>query len=56
MAKAILGDTLLAESYNYQVVEGSIYFPPESMKWQYLIPGDRQYTCPWKGKIDLSQY
>ena len=50
MAKASWGNKLLAESENYQVVEGNIYFPPESVKKQYLTPGDRQYTCPWKGK------
>jgi len=50
MAKASWGNTVLAESDNYQVVEGNIYFPPESVRWQNLTPGDRQYTCPWKGK------
>ena len=50
MAKATWNDTVLAESDKYEVVEGNIYFPPDSVKWDYLRPGDRQYTCPWKGK------
>ena len=50
MAKAIWNDEVLAESDTYEVVEGNIYFPPKSVKWDYFRPGDRQYTCPWKGK------
>lgn len=50
MAKAIWNDAVLAESDRYELVEGNIYFPPESVKWDYLKPGDRQYTCPWKGE------
>ena len=50
MAKAIWDGTILAESDTYEMVEGNVYFPPESVKWDYLKPGDRQYTCPWKGE------
>ncbi|TET40294.1 MAG: DUF427 domain-containing protein [Dehalococcoidia bacterium] len=50
MAKAIWNNTMLAESDKYEIVEGNVYFPPESVKWDYLKPGDRQYTCPWKGE------
>ncbi len=50
MAKATWNDAVLAESDGYELVEGNIYFPPESVKWEYLKPGSRQYTCPWKGK------
>jgi uncharacterized protein (DUF427 family) len=51
MAKAVWNNTVLAESDQYEMVEGNVYFPPESVKWDYLKPGDRQYTCPWKGKV-----
>ena len=50
MAKATWNDVVLAESNTYEMVEGNVYFPPESVKWDYLKPGDRQYTCPWKGQ------
>ncbi|MFQ5873139.1 MAG: DUF427 domain-containing protein, partial [Dehalococcoidia bacterium] len=33
----------------YEMVEGNVYFPPESVRWEYLKEGDRQYTCAWKG-------
>ena len=50
MARAIWNDVVLAESDTFEIVEGNVYFPPESVQWDYLKPGDRQYTCPWKGK------
>ena len=49
MAKATWNGVVLAESDKYEVVEGNIYFPPDSVKWDFLKGGDRQYTCPWKG-------
>jgi len=50
MAEAVWNGQVLAEADEYEVVEGSIYFPPESVKWEYFKEGDKQYTCPWKGK------
>ncbi len=50
MATAIWNGAVLAESDKYEMVEGNVYFPSESVKWDYLKPGDRQYTCPWKGQ------
>jgi uncharacterized protein (DUF427 family) len=50
MAKATWNGTVLAESEDYEMVEGNVYFPRESVKTEYLAPGDRQYTCPWKGE------
>jgi uncharacterized protein (DUF427 family) len=50
MAKATLDGVVLAEGDNYQMVEGNVYFPADLVKWEYLKDGDRQYTCPWKGK------
>ena len=50
MAKAIWKGIALAESDKIEMVEGNVYFPPESVKWEYFKDGDRQYTCPQKGK------
>ncbi|MFQ5826589.1 MAG: DUF427 domain-containing protein [Dehalococcoidia bacterium] len=50
MARATWNDAVLAESDTYEVVEGNVYFPSESVRWDYLRPGNRQYTCPWKGQ------
>jgi uncharacterized protein (DUF427 family) len=40
MVKAILNETVLAESDNTQVVEGNHYFPPESVKKEYFTESD----------------
>ena len=50
MARAVWNGETLGESSDYKEVEGNIYFPPESVKWDYFQDGDKQYTCPWKGK------
>jgi uncharacterized protein (DUF427 family) len=31
-------------------VEGNIYFPPESLRWEYFQPSSTHTTCPWKGQ------
>ena len=49
MAKATLDGVVLAQSDDYQYVEGNVYFPPASVKWEYLKDSDRHTTCPWKG-------
>ncbi len=49
MAKAIWNNTVLAESDAVEVVEGNVYFPPESVNRQYLKESDTHSTCPWKG-------
>ena len=50
MPKALFNGTVIAESDDYEVVEGNIYFPPESIKREYLRPSDLHTSCPWKGK------
>jgi uncharacterized protein (DUF427 family) len=48
--KAVLNDTVLAESDDTVVVEGNHYFPPESLNEEYLESSDHTTTCPWKGE------
>lgn len=43
-------DKIIAESDEYEVVEGNIYFPDESVNKSYLQESDTTSTCPWKGK------
>ncbi len=50
IAKATFNGIVLAKSDEYEMVEINVYFPPGSVNWDYLKPGDRQYTCAWKGK------
>jgi uncharacterized protein (DUF427 family) len=53
MARAAWDGTVLAESDKYEVVEGNIYFPPESVHKPYLKDSDTDYECPWKGHADF---
>ncbi len=50
MAKAIWNGVVLAESVDFQKVEGNIYFPPESVNREYLRDTDTHSTCIWKGQ------
>ena len=50
MARATWNEIVLAEGDDYEIVEGNVYFSPQSVHTEYLQPGDRQYTCPWKGE------
>ncbi|MEE8420563.1 MAG: DUF427 domain-containing protein [Dehalococcoidales bacterium] len=50
-ARATWKNAVLAESDNYQILEDNVNFPMESVNWEYLKPGSRQHTCPWKGEV-----
>ena len=50
MAKASWKGVVLAESDKVEVVEGNLYFPPDSVKMEHLKKSDTPYTCPWKGE------
>ena len=49
MARATWNGVVLAESENYQVVEGNVYFPPDSINREYFSDSDHTTQCPWKG-------
>ncbi len=49
MAKATWNGVVLAESDDVQFVEGNVYFPPESVKQEYLKESDTHSTCPRMG-------
>ncbi|HYJ86127.1 MAG TPA: DUF427 domain-containing protein [Pyrinomonadaceae bacterium] len=48
--KATWNNTTIAESDDTVVVEGNHYFPPESVKQEFLQPSTKHTTCPWKGE------
>lgn len=52
MAKAIWKGTVLAESSETIVIEGSHYFPPESLNKEHFQESQAETTCPWKGKAN----
>ena len=49
MARAIWNGAVLAESDEYEVVEGNVYFPPNAINRKYFQDSDKQTTCGWKG-------
>ena len=49
MAKAIWKDAVIADSDRCVTVERNLYFPPESVRAEYLKPSQTHTICPWKG-------
>jgi uncharacterized protein (DUF427 family) len=49
--KAIWNDIVIAEAPKEELIyiEGNWYFPPASVKKEYLKESPTPYTCPWKG-------
>jgi uncharacterized protein (DUF427 family) len=47
--KALWNGKVIAESQKTIVIEGNQYFPPESVKAEFLKPSNTQSVCPWKG-------
>jgi len=49
--KAIWNDQIIAEADKGELIyiEQNWYFPPASVKQEYLRKSDTPYTCPWKG-------
>jgi uncharacterized protein (DUF427 family) len=47
--KAVWEGKVLAESDKTVLIEGSHYFPPDSIRREYLTPSDTRTTCLWKG-------
>jgi uncharacterized protein (DUF427 family) len=50
MKRAILNDTVIAESDKTILIEGNHYFPPDSIKKEYFKYSDTHSICPWKGE------
>jgi uncharacterized protein (DUF427 family) len=49
--KAIWNNKVVAEADKADLIyiEGNWYFPPSSIKMEFLKKSDTPYTCPWKG-------
>lgn len=50
MAKATWKNVILAESDQCEIVEGNYYFPPDSIKKEYLKESNTHTNCFWKGE------
>lgn len=49
MAKAMWHGKVLAESPSFEIVEGNVYFPPDSIDKQYFKDSATTTQCHWKG-------
>ncbi|MEO7194376.1 MAG: DUF427 domain-containing protein [Pseudonocardiaceae bacterium] len=49
MLRAVWNGVVLAETERTVRVEGNHYFPPESLRREYLTDSKTTSLCPWKG-------
>jgi uncharacterized protein (DUF427 family) len=49
MPRALWNGKVIAETDKYEMVEGNVYFPPETVKRELLKPSDHHTVCGWKG-------
>jgi uncharacterized protein (DUF427 family) len=47
--KAVWNGTVIAQSDHTIVIEGNHYFPPDSLRQEFLEPTSTHTVCPWKG-------
>jgi len=47
--KAIYNNQIIAESEETISVEGNQYFPPQSVKMEFINKSQTNTVCPWKG-------
>ncbi len=52
MARAIWKGKVIAESDAYELVEGNVYFPLDSLKQEYFKESKQTSECPLKGTAD----
>ena len=49
MAKPSFNGVVIAESAVFELVEGNVYFPPDSLRAEHFAPSDKTNVCGWKG-------
>lgn len=49
MMRAMWNGVVLAETPRTVRVEGSHYFPPESLRREFFVESSTRSVCPWKG-------
>ena len=50
MPQAKWQGAVLADSDATIIIEGSHYFPPDSLDQKYFLESPTHSTCPWKGE------
>ena len=49
MIQAVWNGAVIAEAANTVQLEGNDYFPPESVRGEFLSDSATTTVCPWKG-------
>ena len=49
MVRAIFSGEVIAETDDHEIVEGNVYFPPDSVNREYFSDSGLHTTCAWKG-------
>lgn len=49
MAVATWNGAVIAESDEFETVEGNVYFPPSALKSEHFKASNHHTTCGWKG-------
>lgn len=49
MPRALWKGKVIAESDKFELVEGNVYFPPETVRREVLKDSATHTVCPWKG-------
>lgn len=47
--KAVWNNEIIAESSETLVIEGNHYFPPDSIREEFLVESATKTECAWKG-------
>jgi len=50
MARATWNGAILAESDRIELVEGNVYFPPDSIRREHFRESQTHTVCSWKGQ------
>ena len=50
MAKAEWNGQIIAETDDFEVVDGNVYFPPQAINTKYFKKSNTNTTCFWKGE------
>ncbi len=50
MPRAIWNGQVIAETDRYELVEGNVYFPPETIRQEFFRPSQTHTVCGWKGQ------
>jgi uncharacterized protein (DUF427 family) len=50
MPRAIWNGQVIAETDRYELVEGNVYFPPETIRREFFHPSQTHTVCGWKGQ------